>query len=380
VAGFNQSTLNMDKSGVVNEPVKIFSGSTDNRGYFKIFLREQGKLYGQSNLLKDQNLTTLDYNIFKLPLANAVDIKITNADTVIDNSVPYTTMSIDYITGSGYTSWAASTPYQKGAVVLSASTRWFRSKGPHTSSAAWNGAMWDTYPGERQIGSNYYAFNRIVNGNSGTLEQIYEFCQRELRRSTNINDNIQGDGYGTVNGNVAVPLCSFLGDTLQSNPGVLIRNFDVNDTNRIELFDITVNGGGLDTEGVPVTSTKRTFPFVAAGTLVFNSVLTADPNSRYWMYFNSVPGGNFNTTSAVVVKNNSGQDITGSISQANIAFDFDYDNNVQGGRTAGQDAVVQVVALGLASASYVVAQFTITRNVGLSFPVNASQERNYSNN
>lgn len=82
---------------------------------------------------------------------------------------------------------------------------------------------------------------------------------------------------------------------------------------------------------------------------------------------------------AIVVDNNSGADISGSIGAASIAFDFDYDNNVQGGRTAGTDAAIVLRAIGLETAQFVETTGTITRNTGLSFSLVAALERNYSN-
>ena len=158
-----------------------------------------------------------------------------------------------------------------------ATGRWFRSLLGGTSNganvAADSGVSdWLAYAGERQIGANWYAFNRIVTGNSAVAEKIYTFTQYQNRQAADINEHATEGG--TVNGNIATQLLNFLGDTLQTNPGVYLDGFNVNDQNRIEFFDITVDGG-LDSEGVPVTTTKRTFPFVAAGTLEFSANLVA---------------------------------------------------------------------------------------------------------
>lgn len=245
---------------------------------------------------------------------------------------------------------------------------------------------------------------------------------------------------------------------------MLIRDFDANDTNNLELQDITVDGGGLDADSVPVTSTVRTFPFVAAGTLQFsqNLVDEADVDTVFKMFFqrttrdtgtdiamtsasgdtgtltststdfsvnfadteyvqisgfsNSENNGIFQVNGAVtatsmpvrkvngdaltdetagpsvnldndpydspdaiVVDDNSGTPITGQITGANISFDFDYDNNTQGGRTAGTDAPVAVFAQGTGGAQWIDATFTISRSTGLNFPLNAADERVYSN-
>ena len=86
-----------------------------------------------------------------------------------------------------------------------------------------------------------------------------------------------------------------------------------------------------------------------------------------------------NSPDAIIVDNNSGADIAGAVSGAAIAFDFDYDNNVQGGRTAATDADVVIRAIGLETAQFVETFGTITRAVGQSFSVVAALERNYSN-
>ena len=87
---------------------------------------------------------------------------------------------------------------------------------------------------------------------TGTGE-AHEFMSRQLRQTGDINDNTgitAGQGaYGTVNGKVARLLSTYVGDTLLLQPGVLLRNFDANSTNNINHQPITVDSGGLDTEG-----------------------------------------------------------------------------------------------------------------------------------
>jgi hypothetical protein len=82
---------------------------------------------------------------------------------------------------------------------------------------------------------------------------------------------------------------------------------------------------------------------------------------------------------ALLVDNNSGADITGTIGASSVGFDFDYDNNVQGGRTSATDAKVTIRAIGLETAQFIETTGTITRATGLSFSLVSSLERNYSN-
>ena len=80
------------------------------------------------------------------------------------------------------------------------------------------------------------------------------------------------------------------------------------------------------------------------------------------------------------MNDNGGSPIQGSVSSASIVFDYDYDNNVQrGAASAGADAPVTVVAIGEGGAEWTIGQFTISRQTGLSFPVNANDELVYSN-
>ena len=308
--------------GPVNEAVQIvddpngdgnYADGYDRRGYFKIFAREYGKSYAQSQL-SDIGVSTLSYIVYRFPLANTSDLKITHNDATVAIA-PYTGINITYY-GSNQS---------------------------------------------RTIGGSSYNYNIIIDGNNKTAEQIYEKVQYLLRQSADIDN-----GVGTVSGKTADSLLKFVGDTLVTSPGVYIDNYNTNDANRIEFYDV----GGV----------KRTFPFVASGALIFNTNLVTDTNAKYWMFFTTNPGGDFGTNNAILVKDAAGVDITGTISgQANIPFSFAYDSNVQGGRVAGSDAAVTVVAIGLNSGQYVSATGTLTRSTGQNIALTASLERNYLN-
>jgi len=472
VTGFNQTTANFDKTGELNENIQVFDGGVnDYRDYLKVFLREFGKLYAEYNLLTEQGLAALTYQAYRLPLSNGTDLKINDSIVNIDGNAPYTGMKINYLKGVGFTTYANTTVYPASAVVFdAASGNWYFTVAGGTSNganvAADIGVTWELYDGQEDIGGINYVYNRVITGNGGTAQQIYNWAQRQLIKTTDINANdttsINQRGFGTVNGNVAALVLGYVGDDLITSPGVLIRGFDVNDQNSIKFSDVTVDGGGLDAESVPVTSTQRTYPFVAAGTLEFSSNLVAEPdaNTRYSMYFEYItrvtnstiavgtPTGNtvaltwtgtaldhlqtgdyiktsgfsnaqnngfwsvdstgantmtctklgatapvteiagaavtvdenpYESAGAILVQDNSLTNIDGQITAASISWDFDYDNNVQGGRTAGTNAAVVVSAQGLAGSQIVITTSTITRTTGQAIPVNANDELNYEN-
>jgi hypothetical protein len=308
-------------NGVVNQGVQTFgdaaNGNFDYRGQtLTLYIRTQGKQYG-TQTTTDIGVSGLSYIAYRFPLSESNDIKITTTDSDISTLAPYNGMSITY-----------------GAVT-------------------------------RTIGAGTFDYAIVIDGNNATAEQIYEFVQYQLRQDADIDD-----GAGTDNGLLAESLLEFVGDSLStlstSLGGVYIDNFNTNDTNRITFKDDLGIG--------------RTFPFVAAGSILPNINLQADASSIYRMFFTTNPAGDFGTVNAVLVDNNASVDISGNIAgRAEIPFDYDYDGNVQGGRTAATDADVTIVAIGLNSAQYVVATGTITRATGVNFSLVAPLERNYTN-
>lgn len=485
IQGLTSSTSNFDKTGEVNEPILIYNaGSPNYRNFLKVALREQGKLYDEGNLLADQDLSALTYQAYRLPLVNSPDINIVATDNTIDTTMPYMSMSLNFIRGRGGWIFTNDTIYPSGSFVLdqnrqvsgsSAGSWWYTVNGGKSTGSNTGidtGITWEPFAGQEQIGTEWYAFNRIVNAYTGSKDKIYEWGMRQLRKAGNVNGNLYGapnqDDFGNVNGKTARLLFDFVGSQLVTQPGVLIRVFDPNDTNSLTFKDITAVASGsadvLDVDWVPTVTTERNFPFVAAGTLVFSDNLVNEPNvdTLYKMFFqyttrdtgtdvamtsvstntgtltstttnftthfsngayvqisgfaNSANNGlyqvngtvtstsmpvrkvngatlvnesagptinldndPYDSPDAIVVNNNAGSPITGQISAQSIAFTFDYDGNVQGGRTAATDAPVAVVAQGTAGAQWVDGLFTITRQTGLSFPLNAATERVYTN-
>ena len=83
---------------------------------------------------------------------------------------------------------------------------------------------------------------------------------------------------------------------------------------------------------------------------------------------------------AIIVNDNGGTPITGVVpGGGTVAFDFDYDNNVQGGRSSGTPAPIVVRAIGLETGQFAETSGTIIRATGQAFSVVSSLERNYQN-
>lgn len=316
-SGIGNTPSDVVLTGAANQAIKIQGdtnhGNFDYRTFFRTYVREQGKTYATSQL-SDIGVTSLTYQVYRFPLSDSTDLKITYADSVIATGLIWTPINITYY----------NTPQQ------------------------------------RTLGSTAYDFNVIISGNAQALERIYEKVQYLLRQSTDIDG-----GAGTVRGDTATPLLTFVGDTLVTASGVFIDNIQATDKNRIDFYD--------------VTNTKRNYPYTAAGTISFNTNLVNDSSAIYKMFFTTNPAGDYGTASGIIVSGISAP-ISGMIGgQSSITFDFNYDSNNQGGRTPATDANVTVVAIGLNTAQFVSTTATISRSVSNTVSLVSTLERNYSN-
>ena len=313
----NAASINTTFTDQVNEGIQVFgdatNGAFDNRTFFKGYLREFGKKYKDSTLA-DTAKTSTGANIVNLLLSNEDDLKIQAADAAMTGA-PYNNITVSYFTANQ----------------------------------------------SRNIGGTNRNFKIVVAGNGATLEQIYTKIQFLLRQSTNIN--FAGTD-GAKTGKIQNALLFFVGDTLVTSQSVFIDNIQGADSNRIEFFDDA--------------NILRTNPFSSAGTISFNAPLIG-AGSSFRLMFTAPPGaGNdFGESGAITVNNAAGVPITGAISTASVAFDYDYDGNVQGGAVAGTDRAVTLIAIRPGSGKYVAATGTLTRSKAIALSLVAEADRVY---
>lgn len=386
-------------TGKVNQAIQIlndpngdgsYADGYDRRSYLKLFVREWQKIYAQSEI-NDIGVSTMTYQAYRFPLTNSSDLKVTHTELDIDSnsdgtpdSGVYQSVTVTYLRHSGggvYNvrgDFSPATVYSIGDVVKdTGNSRWYKcilgyiSTGTLPSANATN---WSAYEGERLIGSSYYPYTVIIDGDttvgtsvsgSARTNEIYEAVQYLLRQDIDIDSST-----GTVTGKTASGLLRFVGDTLVTASGVYIDSFNTQDTNSITFTDSLGNA--------------RTFPYVAAITINFGENLQNDQYSKFWLYFTNANGNTFGSLNAIVVKDKDTNDISGLVNPAwptkrsFASFSFNYDSNVQGGRTAGTDADVTLVAIGLGTGQYVSATGTISRSTANAISAIASLERNYS--
>ena len=326
--GSSLSSTNFVLTGPVNQAIQVYGGASngnfDYRGFLKLFVREYQKSYASAQL-SDIGVTALTYQVYRFPLSNASDLKIATTDGNVDSLAIYTGMSI----------------------------------------------TWHTTAQVRSIGGTNRNFHVIINGNNGTAEQIYTFVQRKLRQAADIDA-----GAGTKTGKVTSELLRFVGDTLytlqQTEGGVFIDNYQPGDINRLIFADDT--------------GANRIFPYTATLNLQFNDNLVNDPSAKFWIFFTNDDAGDntgrdFGTATAMIVNDADSNPMSGNISGSTlISKTFSYDSNVQrGSASAGIDVPITGVAIGLATATYIVVTGTITRSTSNSLSFASALERNYSN-
>jgi hypothetical protein len=400
-----------------NEGIQVFGNiaadatttTFDDRTYFKGFVREYNYKYKDS-ILADTGKTATGANLVNLLLSNESDLDITSNDAGISAS-PYSEINVKYFpTAFSKDIDLVGTPRNFGIVIdvgthsgvdgVSNGTTTFTTAAAGITGANYTGGTLVVHEG---AGKGTYTISGTpaagsitttvaVTGSasglsftlqraapvSASLKQIYTKIQYQLRQNSNINGLASA---GAVTGKTASILLNFVGSDLKAgsftptNPngggtGVTIQGYATADVNSFASYDNT------STLAVPVF---WNYPYAAAGIISFNAPLVG-AGSSYRLMFTSPPGaGNdYGEAGAITVKNAAGVDITGTISSATIAFDYDYDGNSQGGFGLSTERPVTLVGVRPGSGKFVVATGTLTRSKAISLSLVAEADRVYA--
>jgi hypothetical protein len=316
------TAVNFTYLGPVNEAIKIFGDVANGDFNFmtgtalNLFCREQGKTFAASNNTAI-GAPTLSYIVYRFPLSNGADLKVSASDVTIAADAPYTDITIEYF-------------------------------GVDQNFDVDGDATLEPY-------------RIIITDASGiaSTKQIYEKIQYQLRQATDIDS-----GAGSVIGKTADSLLMFVGDTLIGSNGVRIAGLNANYLNSVEFYD--------------ALGVKHIFPYVASGTINFGAN-AGSGDFIFKMFFLDTPTADYGTATAAIVNDKDGNPISGTFSGSPITFSFAYDSNIQGGRTAGTNAAVKVVGIGLTGGQFISVDHTITKSQGQSILLSPAQERNYTN-
>lgn len=298
----NQDFNNFPKTGNINYCLKIFDTINNNKSDIQIFVRDYMNTYDMSKL-SDLGISELTYQVYRFPLYTMNDLNIVHPE---EDALLY----------------GVSIFYNETDVL-------------------------------KNINGNEYPFRVIIDGNGKTLNEIYEAVKIKLTLNTDIDD-----GTTTVIGKIADDLLYYEGEILVTKPGVFIENFNEDEKNEVEFYD--------------VNNILRTYSYIAAGTFIFNEHLYNDPSAKYMLFYSDGWG----TENAQLVNDINGVPIQGNITQSKMIFTYDYDLDNNGGLPSTDKNVV-LVANGKTKGQFFKLNGTITRTKFNIFRMNTIKELSY---
>lgn len=214
----------------------------------------------------------------------------------------------------------------------------------------------------RKLGSNAngtdFSFNWKLEGNGGDLGECFQYLQRELRRTTDID----------------------LGDSLfRGDITDLLMNFASPNGTTLNLFIDNVDPGVKNNlTQQDASTTSRNFDFLVALKIALNNNIRNADTNKIVVFFsdnNETPGDGdeFGTTGAVIVDDSSGADMVAT-DQTGAEVTFEY---VHPG--VGQDFLITIVCIADTTGQYVQTSSTLSRTNEVTASLVAGLERNYSN-
>jgi hypothetical protein len=347
------------------------NGNFTNNTYLQGFCRVYGKKYS-SSVLADTGKTGTGSYLVNLLLSNSDDLDSSGAyaDIITTPIAPYTKMRINYFP-TAFTRDVDTTGTQRsfGIVVdngthsgvdgaVAGGSTLTTAVGGITGANFIGGTLeihnTGTAKGVYTITGTPSATVVTVSGtitgtisnlsftikpataSTATLQQIYSFVQAKLIQPTSINDRAGGT---SVVGKTASLLMNWTaklvcGVYAPINPagggtGVCIEGVADAYINTIQLYDNS--------------ATLREYPFASAGTLNFSANMVG---GWYVLYYSDLSATNdWGTSDAVIVRDKTNTNISGTIASVSQAFNYDYTNQTEGGlRTGGTDTAVTLVA------------------------------------
>jgi len=415
------SASNFVFTGPVNEGVQTYgdasNGNFDKRNeVLTIAVRTQGFTYDQISSTALPQLSTGLKPIFApLTLNESLDADISASDSTISTTAPYTGMGITFrstpvASNTLYTSDLASGPYNFGITIdanngtkqqvyefVQYSLRQTTNIDADATGSSKPGKLQDSLL--RFVGAQLQSLNTTNADGGGTGVAIINF------QSTDINDLQFNDNTSTarVFPFVSSGTISFNTNLVNDPDSVFTTFFTFTTRNAVSdlaISNVLGSNASIDSAGGNLPTLSQNDYIRITGSSYANNngiweVTDASPTSSQFdatkpdgltiantsvSFAGNIDENPFGSPDSIIVQDTASANISGSISgNSSIAFDFDYDGNQQGGRTAGTDASVTLVAIGLNTAKPVSATGTITRTTGINLSLVAALELNYSN-
>jgi hypothetical protein len=217
-----------------------------------------------------------------------------------------------------------------------------------------------TYGFIRVLNNVSYSFNWRLFGNNGTLSECFQFLQRELRRTTDI------DGASTTSrGDITDLLMTYIA------PNATALNLFIDSVNNAELNNLTSRDS---------TGNNRNFPFLVTLRITSNANITNAASKKIVVFFSDSDGvannnDEFGTPGATIVQDSSSSPMTRSDAGVTSTIDFTYDYTAGG----GVDRDITVVCITTDTGQYVSTTSSLVEENIVTVSLVAGLERNYDN-
>lgn len=211
----------------------------------------------------------------------------------------------------------------------------------------------------RTLNGVKYAFNWRQFGNGGLLAECFQWIQRQLRRTTDIDDTNTAS-----RGDITALLETF------ASPNLVTLNLTIDDVEASDLNNLTQTD---------VTGIKRNDAFLTSISITISDTLKDDANVKIQVYWEDTPS-QFGTVGAVLVLDSASASMEALNPSTNtVTFTYNYDAVQAGSHGGGVNQDIIIVGIGLGTAQYAKARGTITRQNTNPFSLASALERNYDN-
>jgi len=399
----------------VNEPIKSMGDASHGDFDYRtddltVYVREQGKTYDRTTSV-DVGIVSgdnLDYKVIRFPLSEATDLNITETDGNISTIEPYISMGIEFFaTPQAQDIPSSGDPHNFGITVTGAAgsvkqiyefLQWSLRQGTDIDDGSGThlGVLTDDFA--LFIGSRLdtLAVTNSEGGGSGTfLDNVATNDTNNMRMIDNLDTYYEYPFVST--GRIS------FNTYLTGDANAIYRMYFLyNEEHTVADLAISSSSGA----SASLDSTGSNLPTLAQNDYIYIAGATNVENNGLWKITDATPSGTqadadkydginptdetefsatlgenpYGTPSALIVDDNSDTDISGDVSSATyVDYDFDYDGNTQGGRTAAEDANVVLVGIGHDTAQFVTASLVIERKTGNNVTMVSALERNFSN-
>lgn len=413
--------------GPVNEAIKIYGDAThgnfDNRTTkLTLYIRPAptgtsgnvvGYTFDESSTI-DIGASSVTYQAYRFPLSSSVDLNLSLTDAEITaletaKSLTITWYGSDQASNTFLPFDLAGGPYNFRVIINGDGTvsttefynwvQWsLRQAGDIDDGAGTEygfstpalltfvGSTLQTFDIDPDVGLGGVALDGFdtnfandiqMRDNSGTLRSFPYVAAGKISANTNLIEDAAAKYWMFFTTNPG-------GDFGTANAILVDNNSGTDITGDLHYIQATpATGSATGTSNGSASASGSTMTVTSAGWTVNDFqgkvlVVTSGSNAGYyWIASNTADTITittaFEATDAAMSwvirnKNTSGE----------IGWDFDYTNNVQGGRTGDSDAPVTIIGLGLNNAQYVRTTGTIQKATGQNFSLVSALERNFS--